>query len=495
MMGRLNVLIQSLLILYCMLPFQQCDQIRHSAEFSGKPSTGSRKLQLEAGDYDRLMKAYNELDRKGVNDFTAADLNMFEATQDIKYLHQFVERADRVLLDRESLNHSSPVADGQVMYPLARFAYIISRVPDSVARQAFAPGRAYRDIAGEYYNKAFETWAFHFQSFSTDTVKGLAVGWYSGADTPWALHWMAEVGRASVFLAKAANAPKDSSLHQASVQLCNYFSAQMEQQSDHSLLWKMWPGVDDRWETFANAVTDLQFIALCHEHFGIFYDQEMKALARTIGTRLIKRPLELGADVSGEKNLPAGQGLEYAGAFYPYAELWASLDRVLYDILINYGQFHQKAAGAKALESLSALLLYHSTAHIAATNSTVELPPQKVLDAPVLSDPSATKHCPWGKECAADGDCLSSDVGHFVNHSERVVDLGCYARDLRGQLTNPACLRDPPSAGWIGDFWKYELSASAASGAACDAPRSNNVREWSTEKRVLVHCARKYSCR
>jgi len=334
-------------------------------------------------------------------DVLNAFLTMYEATRDQKYLQKFVRHADRIMsfrddqarftdwkgesnavwsngydpylaIGHEDKQYAAAVETGNLIYPLARFAFLVRQSGPDIRGSMVtprSPSEDFETLAGKYLTYAIESFNYHFRWYSMDRQRGFDIGWYFAEPfghvsrriapgKPLPMNWQASMGRATIMIYKAGNFSAESSPYQASLRLCNYFLLEMEYQSDESYAWRGWPTMryyppghvvdHDFWQHYGHSYIDLEFMALCNRHIGVFHATEMGRLSRTISGRIFTSAYQFRYDLGPNptsSNVLQYEGLSFAGLYFPFASTSPGLERLIYDALITYGQIHHSLTG------------------------------------------------------------------------------------------------------------------------------------------------------
>ncbi|QIZ69361.1 hypothetical protein [Oxynema aestuarii] len=245
-----------------------------------------------------------------------AYLDMYEATQDTKYLDKFVTQADRVIANTDKNRNIqdyrgrsvvgwgatkySPsnirvvhlVHTGMITYPLVNFAKIVNN--DLSLNQFQDKANAYVRVANEALSVFDENWTFN---------QNTEVGYYQFAarEQPVAIHFSEKakstlipapfnqqlaVGRTAILLChiqsnmnpfcKKANA------------LGKHFLNRVRQDSNGFYVWDYWYGealdisqISKKREDVSHGGIDVDFAILAHRHSMVFNSEDINSFSKT----------------------------------------------------------------------------------------------------------------------------------------------------------------------------------------------------------------------
>ena len=337
----------------------------------------------------------------------ASYLVMYRATGSVEYLRIAVNHADAILAWRDDVtgavdySGASPPAwgnahynadpdddraypyaleSGELVYPIADLAQTV--INDSELHGLVHPtGRTYLDIALGYRDRVAETLAFHAERFHTEDGLEHPLGWFSvrpDADfldglppgRPLPLNMDSAMGRAHMmlWLAYRDDQPERASGHLEVVQrLAFYALLEMEfVAATEGYRWHYWPlmsyypegyvdnGGNTSFEDLSHAAITVEFAWFCWHHgAGIFYDEELRRLSRTLRLHLLGEPPFVHRRVDGsgdalEQRYQLGVWLRLIEAEPEHA---ADTYRRIYETLIDH-----MGLGPDALGSASGLL-------------------------------------------------------------------------------------------------------------------------------------------
>ena len=274
----------------------------------------------------------------------ASYLVMYRATSSVEYLRIAINHADAILAWRDdvtgALDYSgaSPPAwsdahynadpdddraypyaleSGELVYPIADLAQTVINDP-ALHGIVHPTGRTYLDIALEYRERVAETLAFHAERFHTEGSLDHPLGWFSvrpdadfldglPAGRPLPLNMDSAMGRAHMmlWLAFRDDQPERASGHlEIARHLAYYALLEMEfVAATEAYRWHYWPemsyypdgyvdnGGNTSFEDLSHAAITVEFAWLCWHHVaGIFYDEELRRLSRTLRLHLLGEP-------------------------------------------------------------------------------------------------------------------------------------------------------------------------------------------------------------
>jgi len=226
-------------------------------------------------------------------------LNVYEYTQDIAWLENFVQQADLVLIHRDDyLYGGDPVwstlkylADGwpqpegiiidnaMIAYPFARFSALVK--PNSDLHATFL------NVALWYEQKATETVRFFDDQYQVAGDHGA----YRSADAEYSKHpgaiapvnWQAAMGK--VLLALYDVTGNQEFLDRAA-QLARTIKQELESVANGSYRWHYWieepSGSAASAEDISHGAIDVQFAVMAHDHGLVFDEDDMMRFGATL---------------------------------------------------------------------------------------------------------------------------------------------------------------------------------------------------------------------